>query len=46
VEEMVVWLVGDLIMWWWWGGGGWCWADNGYGRAGLLVSALVGEGYR
>jgi hypothetical protein len=36
----------------WWGFyyavvvGGWHWADNGYGRAGLLVSTLVGEGYR
>jgi hypothetical protein len=26
--------------------GGWHWADDGYGRAGLLVSTLVGEGYR
>jgi hypothetical protein len=26
--------------------GGWCWANNGYDRAGHLVSALVGKGYR
>jgi hypothetical protein len=28
--------VGDLIMRW-----GWRWADDGYGVAGLLVSALL-----
>jgi hypothetical protein len=26
--------------------GGLCWDDDGYGRAGFLVSALVGKGYR
>jgi hypothetical protein len=26
--------------------GSWRWADDGYGRMGLLVSTLVGEGYQ
>jgi hypothetical protein len=25
--------------------GGWHWADDGYGQAGLIVPALVGEGH-
>jgi hypothetical protein len=26
--------------------GGWCWAEDGYGRERLRVSALIDEGYR